>query len=291
MARTRELTSRPVRGQPVRADGHDRGRRPQRRALRRAAAARGRAAGAHAARAGLAGDTDHWQDKLAPAAVRPRRGGVLPLRLPAGSRWSSSSTASARAFSSAPPRRTRPSRRRASAPTPVCLQAATAGGHRGTHTVAATPNDLDAPALLAAVRPLVSVPLVVAGGLATGQQVRAVLDAGAAAVQVGTALLRTPEAGTRAGPPRGAGLRRASGHRRHARVHRPRGPGAAQPVRRPLRRRCPRGLPGRRPAHRRACVPVRRPTATSTAWRCTPARGTATPAACPPGRSSGTCRR
>jgi len=79
----------------------------------------------------------------------------------------------------------------------VCLQAATAGGHRGTHTVAATPNDLDAPTLLAAVRPHVTVPLVVAGGLATSQQVRAVLDAGAAAVQVGTALLRTPEAGTR----------------------------------------------------------------------------------------------
>jgi nitronate monooxygenase len=141
-------------------------------------------------------DTDHWQDKLAvllsdPVAVVSFHFGCPPEPLvqqlhDVGTRVLVSATTPDEAVAA-----------QGVGADAVCLQAATAGGHRGTHTVAATPNDLDAPALLAAVRPLVSVPLVVAGGLATSQQVRAVLDAGAAAVQVGTALLRTPEAGTR----------------------------------------------------------------------------------------------
>ncbi len=141
-------------------------------------------------------DTDHWQAKLAvllsdPVAVVSFHFGCPPEPLVqqlhhVGTRVLVSATTPDEAVAA-----------QGVGADAVCLQAATAGGHRGTHTVAATPNDLDAPALLAAVRPLVSVPLVVAGGLATSQQVRAVLDAGAAAVQVGTALLRTPEAGTR----------------------------------------------------------------------------------------------
>jgi nitronate monooxygenase len=142
-------------------------------------------------------DTDHWQDKLAllfaePVAVVSFHFGCPPPQVvqqlhDVGARVVISATSPDEAVAA-----------EAVGADAVCLQAATAGGHRGTHTVAAHPNDLDALALLAATLPVVAVPLVVAGGLATREQVRAVLAAGAAAVQVGTALLRTPEAGTRA---------------------------------------------------------------------------------------------
>jgi nitronate monooxygenase len=42
----------------------------------------------------------------------------------------------------------------------------------------------------------VDLPLVASGGIATGRAVAAVLCAGAAAAQLGTAFMRTPEAGT-----------------------------------------------------------------------------------------------
>ncbi|HET7305303.1 MAG TPA: nitronate monooxygenase, partial [Segeticoccus sp.] len=77
----------------------------------------------------------------------------------------------------------------------LCVQAATAGGHRSTHAVAAEPNDLALVPLLQQVRPATTLPLVGAGGVTTAVDVRAALDAGAAAVQVGSALLRTPESG------------------------------------------------------------------------------------------------
>lgn len=82
----------------------------------------------------------------------------------------------------------------------LVVQGAEAGGHRGTF--------VDDPALpgggelvpllplLARVRAVSPLPLVAAGGLMTGADVRAALDAGASAVQLGTAFLCTPEAGT-----------------------------------------------------------------------------------------------
>src|SRR5262249_20147516 len=50
--------------------------------------------------------------------------------------------------------------------------------------------------LLQLVRAATDLPLVAAGGIATGRGVAAVLAAGAAAAQIGSALLLTPEAGT-----------------------------------------------------------------------------------------------
>jgi nitronate monooxygenase len=82
----------------------------------------------------------------------------------------------------------------------IVLQGAEAGGHRGVL--------VDDPALpgggeLVPLLDLVSrtrretpLPLVAAGGLMTGAAIRAVLDAGASAAQLGTAFLATPEAGT-----------------------------------------------------------------------------------------------
>ncbi len=81
----------------------------------------------------------------------------------------------------------------------LVAQGSEAGGHRGSFT--------DDPAddagggfgllsLLQLARSRSSLPLVAAGGISTGEGIAAVLSAGAAAAQLGTAFLRCPEAGT-----------------------------------------------------------------------------------------------
>lgn len=77
----------------------------------------------------------------------------------------------------------------------LCLQGPDAGGHRATHDARAEPSDLPLPDLLAAVRERVRIPLVAAGGLGTGEDIAAVLAAGAVAAQLGTVYLRTHESG------------------------------------------------------------------------------------------------
>jgi nitronate monooxygenase len=77
----------------------------------------------------------------------------------------------------------------------LVVQGAEAGGHRasfrdeGSDPIALLP-------LLQLVAAAVRLPLVAAGGIATGAAIAAVLCAGADAAQLGTALMRTPEAGT-----------------------------------------------------------------------------------------------
>jgi nitronate monooxygenase len=77
----------------------------------------------------------------------------------------------------------------------LVVQGAEAGGHQSSWD-----DSDDAPlglvALLQLVRRATDRPLVAAGGIATDAGVRAVLAAGAAAAQIGSALLLTPEAGT-----------------------------------------------------------------------------------------------
>jgi nitronate monooxygenase len=76
------------------------------------------------------------------------------------------------------------------------VQGGEAGGHRGSFV---DRSDLPVTALLPLlrlVRAAVDRPLVAGGGIATGAAVAAVLSAGAAAAQAGTAFLRCPEAGT-----------------------------------------------------------------------------------------------
>jgi nitronate monooxygenase len=81
----------------------------------------------------------------------------------------------------------------------LVVQGSEAGGHRGSF--------VDDPAddssggfgllsLLQLVRSRTNLPLVAAGGITTGAALAAVLAAGAAAAQIGTAFLRCPEAGT-----------------------------------------------------------------------------------------------
>ncbi len=77
----------------------------------------------------------------------------------------------------------------------LVLQGVEAGGHRGSWS----DDDRDGLGVLALLRLVaaeVELPLVAAGGVADGAAVAAVLAAGAAAAQLGTAFLRAPEAGT-----------------------------------------------------------------------------------------------
>lgn len=77
----------------------------------------------------------------------------------------------------------------------LVVQGVEAGGHRASFDDTA-PGEIGLLALLALVGATVEVPLVAAGGLATGPAIAAVLVAGASAAQLGTALMRTPEAAT-----------------------------------------------------------------------------------------------
>jgi nitronate monooxygenase len=77
----------------------------------------------------------------------------------------------------------------------LAVQGPEAGGHRGTHTVAKRPSDLELDALLGVVAEISDLPRIAAGGVASAARVRELLGAGASAVQLGTAFLRTPESG------------------------------------------------------------------------------------------------
>ena len=76
----------------------------------------------------------------------------------------------------------------------LVVQGEEAGSHRGGWLADGEPVPLLP--LLARVREVTDLPLLAAGGVATGERVVAALDAGAEAVVVGTAFLLTPQAGT-----------------------------------------------------------------------------------------------
>jgi nitronate monooxygenase len=77
----------------------------------------------------------------------------------------------------------------------LVVQGTEAGGHRGGFDPA-SPGTYGLLSLLQLVDAAVDVPLIAAGGIMTGRGVAAVLAAGAAAAQLGSAFMRTPEAGT-----------------------------------------------------------------------------------------------
>jgi NAD(P)H-dependent flavin oxidoreductase YrpB (nitropropane dioxygenase family) len=83
------------------------------------------------------------------------------------------------------------------APDGLIVQSADAGGHRGTFDQHRAPGLEPLPDLVSGVRAVTGLPVIAAGGLVTPQQVAVVLQAGAEAAQVGTALLLADEAGTR----------------------------------------------------------------------------------------------
>ena len=79
----------------------------------------------------------------------------------------------------------------------LVVQGAEAGGHRGGFDDE-RPGGHGLLSLIQLARSAVDLPLVASGGIATGRAVAAVLVAGAAAAQIGTAFMRCPEAGTSA---------------------------------------------------------------------------------------------
>lgn len=78
----------------------------------------------------------------------------------------------------------------------LCVQGPDAGGHRGTLDEAKDPSTGDLVDLVKSVRAAVDLPIIAAGGVTRPQRVAQVRGAGADAIQVGTLLLLTPEAGT-----------------------------------------------------------------------------------------------
>lgn len=79
----------------------------------------------------------------------------------------------------------------------LIVQGTEAGGHQGTFT-GGEPNRTPLVAALRAIRARLDLPLIAAGGIMSAGDARAALEAGATAVQIGTALLCTPEAATSA---------------------------------------------------------------------------------------------
>ena len=80
----------------------------------------------------------------------------------------------------------------------LIVQGPDAGGHRGTHAVDKSPDIRELDQLLEDVHSVTALPLVAAGGISTPERVVELLARGAVAVQVGTALLLTPECGASA---------------------------------------------------------------------------------------------
>ncbi len=80
----------------------------------------------------------------------------------------------------------------------VIAMGAEAGGHRGTFLTDDMTTQLGTMALVPQVVDAVAVPVIAAGGIADSRGVAAAFALGAAAVQVGTAYLFTPEAKTSA---------------------------------------------------------------------------------------------
>src|SRR5688500_3932310 len=78
----------------------------------------------------------------------------------------------------------------------VCTQGSEAGAHRGTFLASAEQSLVGTLALVPQVCDAVGVPVIAAGGIMDGRGIAAVLGLGAGAAALGTAFLRTPEAGT-----------------------------------------------------------------------------------------------
>jgi len=77
----------------------------------------------------------------------------------------------------------------------LCVQGPEAGGHRGTFVIDDEPGTVPLPELVSAIRAESGLPIIAAGGIHSGEQMSTLLAAGAAAVQLGTAFLRTDESG------------------------------------------------------------------------------------------------
>lgn len=80
----------------------------------------------------------------------------------------------------------------------VCMQGMEAGGHRGGWLPQSENDPLGLLTLISQTRSCTGIPLIAAGGIMTGQDIKAVQTAGAQLAQMGTAFLTTKECGINA---------------------------------------------------------------------------------------------
>ena len=77
----------------------------------------------------------------------------------------------------------------------VCVQGVEAGGHRGGWLPQSASDPLGLLTLISQTRACTDIPLIAAGGIMTGQAIKAVQTAGAELAQIGTAFLTTDKCG------------------------------------------------------------------------------------------------
>ena len=77
----------------------------------------------------------------------------------------------------------------------VCIQGSEAGGHRGGWLPQSASDPLGLLTLISQTRACTDIPLIAAGGIMTGQAIKAVQTAGAELAQIGTAFLTTDTCG------------------------------------------------------------------------------------------------
>lgn len=77
----------------------------------------------------------------------------------------------------------------------LCLQGLDAGGHRGSFQNTDPQQHMPLDTLIAEVKRAVDIPIIAAGGIINGQQIKSILAAGANAVQLGTAFICCHESG------------------------------------------------------------------------------------------------
>lgn len=81
----------------------------------------------------------------------------------------------------------------------IVAQGIEAGGHRGMFDVQADDDELTTQALVKLLVQHTHLPIIATGGIMNGQDIKAALDNGAVAAQLGTAFLLCPESATNAG--------------------------------------------------------------------------------------------
>ena len=77
----------------------------------------------------------------------------------------------------------------------VCVQGLEAGGHRGGWLTQSANDPLGLLTLISQTRAYTDIPLIAAGGIMTGQAIKAIRNAGAELAQIGTAFLTTDKCG------------------------------------------------------------------------------------------------